>query len=212
MKNRVEVESDQEQYLIDISDDDVLQAMKKLGGYVDITFGDFKELYHIACSHALNRLMHSVTAGDIMTEKVITVHRGAQSVEIADVMARHNVSGVPVLDDKDQVVGIISENDFLSRMGDQDVRSFMSIVARCLQQKGCLAVPISKQKAEDIMTSPVVTVSKETPVSEIVRIFAEKGINRVPVTGADGQLIGIVSRADALQTVIPRVKGQPVTE
>ncbi|HEB69264.1 MAG TPA: CBS domain-containing protein [Desulfobulbus sp.] len=207
MNNRGKIEKDQGQYLIDISDDDVRQAMKKLGGYIDITFGDFKELYHFACSHALNRLMHSATAGDVMTAKVISVHRQAQSVDIADVMARHNVSGVPVLDDKDQVVGIISENDFLSRMGNSEVTSFMSIVARCLQQKGCLAIPISKQQAEDIMTSPVVTVSKDTPVSEIVQIFSEKQINRVPVTGADGQLIGIVSRADTLQTVIPRVKG-----
>jgi len=207
MKNRIEVGNDQEQYLIDISDDDVRQAMKKLGGYVDITFGDFKELYHIACSHALKRLMHSVRARDIMTKHVVSVHARAHSMEIAELMATHNVSGVPVLDDDEQVVGIISENDFLSRMGDRDVKSFMSIVARCLQQKGCLAVPISKQQAEDIMTSPAVTVSEDTPVSEIVRIFAEKGINRVPVIGAEGQLIGIVSRADTLQTVIPRVKG-----
>ncbi len=207
MKNRIEVENDQEQYLIDISDDDVLQAMKQLGGYVDITFGDFKELYHIACRHALSRLMDSVRAGDIMTRKVVSVHRQDQSVEIAERMANHNVSGIPVLDDEEQVVGIISENDFLSRMGSREVTSFMSIVARCLQQKGCLAVPVSKQKAQDIMTSPAVTVSEDTPVSEIVKIFAEKKINRVPVTSEDGKLIGIVSRADTLQTVIPRVKG-----
>ena len=207
MKNRIEIENDQQKYLIDISDDDVLQAMKKLGGYVDITFGDFKELYHIACSHALNRLMHSVRARDIMTKKVVSVQTQDQSVEIAERMANHNVSGIPVLDDEGQVVGIISENDFLSRMGDREVTSFMSIVARCLQQKGCLAVSVSKQKAEDIMTSPVVTVSEDTPVSEIVQIFAEKKINRVPVTSGDGKLIGIVSRADTLQTVIPRIKG-----
>ncbi len=205
MKNGIDVENDQGNYQIDISDDDVLQAMKKLGGYVDITFGDFKELYHIACSHALSRLMHSVRARDIMTKKVVSVQTQDQSVDIAERMAHHNVSGIPVLDDEGQVVGIISENDFLSRMGDREVTSFMSIVARCLQQKGCLAVPISKQKAEDIMTSPVVTVGEDTPVSEIVRIFAEKQINRVPVTDAGGQLIGIVSRADTLQTVIPRV-------
>ncbi len=51
MNNRIGIGAgkDQDKYLISISDDDVLAAMKKIGGYLDITFGDFKELYHVAC-------------------------------------------------------------------------------------------------------------------------------------------------------------------
>ncbi len=198
---------DQDKYLIDISDDDVLAAMKEIGGYLDITFGDFKELYHVACSHALTRFMQSVKAGDIMTKKVISVKKQTSAKEIAEVMARHGVSGIPVIDDDEQVVGIISENDFLSRMGKKEVKSFMNIIARCLENKGCLAVPIRNQNAEDIMTSPVITASEDTPVFDIVNLFAEKNINRVPIISQEMKLIGIVSRADALQTVIPRIKG-----
>ena len=198
---------DQDKYLIDISDDDVLTAMKEIGGYLDITFGDFKELYHVACSHALTRLMQSVKAGDIMTKKVISIKKQTSAKEIAEIMARHGVSGIPVIDDDEQVVGIISENDFLSRMGKKEVKSFMNIIARCLENKGCLAVPIRNQNAEDIMTSPVITASEDTPVFDIVNLFAEKNINRVPIISQEMKLIGIVSRADALQTVIPRIKG-----
>ena len=207
MKSRIGVGKDQDKYLIDISDDDVLTAMKEIGGYLDITFGDFKELYHVACSHALTRLMQSVKAGDIMTKKVISVKKQTSAKEIAEVMARHGVSGIPVIDDDEQVVGIISENDFLSRMGKKEVKSFMNIIARCLENKGCLAVPIRNQSAEDIMTAPVITASEDTPVSEIVNLFAEKKINRVPILSQEMKLVGIVSRADALQTVIPRIKG-----
>lgn len=209
MNNRIGIGAgkDQDKYLISISDDDVLAAMKEIGGYLDITFGDFKELYHVACSHALKRLMQSVKAGDIMTKKVISVHKQTSSKEIAEVMARHSVSGIPVIDDDEQVVGIISENDFLSRMGKKEITSFMNIIAQCLEGKGCLAVPIRNQNAEDIMTSPVITASEDTPVSDIVNLFAEKNINRVPILSQEMKLIGIVSRADALQTVIPRIKG-----
>ncbi len=110
MMSKVKIVNDQEKYLIDISDSDILKAMKDIGGYLDITFSDFKELYHVACSHAFKRLMHSVKASDIMTKGVISVNQQTSSKEIAEIMAKHSVSGVPVIDDQDQVVGIISES------------------------------------------------------------------------------------------------------
>ncbi len=207
MKKRIGVGKEKDKYLIDISDDDILTAMKEIDGYLDISFGDFKELYHIACSHALKRLMQSVKARDIMTKKVVYVYKQTPSREVAEVMAKNNVSGIPVIDDGEQVVGIISENDFLSRMGKKEIKSFMNIIALCLEDKGCLAMPISNQNAEDIMTSPVITANEETPVSDIVNLFADKKINRVPILSQDKKLVGIVSREDALQTVIPRIKG-----
>ena len=205
MNNKIGDGGEQDKYLIDISDDDVLTAMKEIGGYLDITFGDFKELYHVAGSHALKRLMLSVKARDIMTKKVISVNKRTPAKEIAELMARHNVSGVPVVDDE-HVIGIISENDFLSRMGKKEIKSFMNIIARCLEDRGCLAVPIRNQKAEDIMTSPVVTAREDTPVLDIVNLFSEKNINRVPILNQEMNLVGIVSRADALRTVIPAIK------
>jgi len=57
------------------------------------------------------------------------------------------------------------------------------------------------------MTSPVITANEETPVFDIVNLFADKKINRVPILSQDKKLVGIVSREDALQTVIPRIKG-----
>ena len=207
MKKRIGIGKEKDKYLIDISDDDILTAMKEIDGYLDISFGDFKELYHIACSHALKRLMQSVKARDIMTKKVVYVYKQTSSNEIAKVMAENNVSGIPVLDDGEQVVGIISENDFLSRMGKKEIKSFMNIIALCLEDKGCVAMPIRNQNAEDIMTSPVITANEETPVSDIVNLFADKKINRVPILSQDKKLVGIVSREDALQTIIPRIKG-----
>ena len=190
-------------YLIDISDDDILEAMKQIEGYIDITLSDFRELYHVACHHAVDRLAHSVKARDIMTKDVISVRNDASSKEVAAVMARHGIAGVPVVGDEGRVVGMISEKDFLSHMTLQGAKSFMGLMAECLDNQGCIAVPVREQKAEDMMTSPAITVREDTSVSEIMRIFTERSINRVPVLNQEDILTGIVSRADALGAPLP---------
>jgi CBS domain-containing protein len=114
-------------------------------------------------------------------------------------MAARRISGVPVLDQNRAVVGIISERDFLDAFGPEGAQSFMEVLATCLAGTGCIAVTARKQKAREIMTTPPICVGEETPVSEIARIFAEKHINRVPVTDGNGKLVGIVSRADIVR-------------
>jgi len=193
-------------YLIDISDDDILEAMKEIEGYIDITPGDFKELYTFACNHAADRIIHSVKASDIMTKEVIFVERNTSLKEVAKRMASHVISGVPVIGNEGKVSGVISEKDFLSHMGNKDTMSFMAIITKCLSNKECLAMPIHKKKAEDIMVSPAITVNENTSVFEILNIFTEKKINRVPVLSQKMKLTGIVSRADILQTQLPQAK------
>ena len=188
---------------IDISDDDILEAMKDIQGYLDITPGDFKEMYHRAYQHALERFLHGIKARDIMTKEVITVERETPSQEIAEVMARNGISGVPVVDQHNIVLGILSEKDFLFRMGPPGTASFMTVIAQCLKSKGCLALPIIKKTAEDIMSAPPITVQEDTSISEITRIFTEKNINRVPVVDGRGKLAGIVSRGDIIPALFP---------
>ena len=190
-------------HLFDISDDDIFDAMKDIHGYLDITPGDFKTLYHSAFKHAIERLTHSVKARDVMTERVIFVKRDTPLEEVANTMATHGIAGIPVVENGEKVMGVISEKDFLFQMGGKDTNSFMDVVAQCLRNKGCVAITMRRQKAEDIMTSPAVTVREDTPVSEIANILTEKNINRVPVTDREGKLLGIVARADILQSSFP---------
>ncbi|MBI5663518.1 MAG: CBS domain-containing protein [Nitrospirae bacterium] len=191
---------------IDISDKDVYEAMKDIPGYLDITPGDFKELYKYAYNHALSRITRSVKARDIMTRDVISVEKDVSLKRVAELMARNVISGIPVVKKDKKVVGVISENDFLSRMGGKSAKSFMGVIAECLKGKGCVAVSIREQSARDIMTSPAITVNEETTVNEIAGIFTEKNINRVPVVNPDGVLTGIVSRADIVRASIMKDK------
>jgi len=183
----------------DISEDDIYEAMKEIDGYLDITPGDFKALYGVAHRHAIARLTESVKAGDVMTRKVISVLKDTPLAEVADRMVQGGISGVPVVDAQ-KVIGVISEKDFVFEMGGKDLRSFMSVVAHCLKGKGCVASPMRHQKAKDIMTHPAVTVSQETPLSGVATIMAANNLNRVPVLDHGGKLVGIIARADIVQT------------
>jgi len=184
---------------IDISDEDVYDAMKEIPGYLDITPGDFKEVYRHAYKRAVERLTRSVKAGDVMTRKVVSVSKETPLQEVAQVLGNRNISGVPVVDWEGRVAGIISEKDFLRHMGAKDKMTFMTVVAECLKGKGCVAVTIRGQTAGDIMSSPAITVAEGTSVLEIANIFTQKNINRVPVINEEGTLVGIVSRADIVR-------------
>ena len=98
--------------------------MKAIPGYLDITPGDFKEVYRLAYQHALERLSRAVTAREIMTREVVTVRPDTPLAEVAEAMGRRGVSGVPVVDPRNKVVGVISEKDFLTHMGVQDAQKF----------------------------------------------------------------------------------------
>lgn len=186
-----------------ISDDDVYEAMKDIQGYLDITPGDFKEVYLKAYQHALQRLTRSVRASEVMTREVATVTPETPLKTIAEIMSRRRVSGLPVIDLQGKVVGIISDKDFLSNMGDGTARTFMDVVSECLSGGGCVAAPVRAKHAEDIMNSPAITVDQDTSVMDAARILIEKSINRLPVVDGNGRLVGIVSRADVVRSSWP---------
>jgi len=184
---------------LDITDGDVREAMGEIPGYLDITPGDFRELYRVALRHAWRRLRHAVKAKDLMTTPVVSAQSDTPLSEVAERMAREGISGVPVLDAQGRAVGVISEADFLSQMADASNPGFMGVIAQCLQGKKCLAMPIRGRTAADIMTSPAVTVGEDTSLADVAERMTRAGVNRVPVVSATGEVVGIVSRADLIR-------------
>jgi CBS domain-containing membrane protein len=187
---------------VDLKEEDILAAMQEIPGYLDITPRDFKEIYALAFQHALERLNREVTVAEIMTREVVWVRPDTPLADVAEAMGQRGVSGVPVLDDKRRVVGVVSEKDFLMRMGVLESQNFMTLVASCLRSKGCVALPIKKQAAGDLMSAPAVTVTPETRVKDLAELFAARHINRAPVTDAEGRLVGIVTRGDLVKATL----------
>lgn len=190
--------------LTDLADNDIIEAMKKLVGYIDITPADFKQIYRLAYQHAVERLLNTATAREIMTREVTTVPRDMKLDEVARIMAENGVSGVPVTD-AGIIIGIVSEKDFLSHIGvEGKASSFMAVIAHCLAQQGRLMIAMRSQQAEHIMTAPAITVTPDTPVGEMASLFAARRINRVPVVDEHNHLVGIVSRGDIVRALGPK--------
>lgn len=181
-----------------LSDEDVYEAMKKIPGYLDISAGDFKELYLLAYQHAETRLYNSLRVAEIMTRQVITARPETPLAEAAALMARHHITGLPVVQEDGTVAGILSEQDFFRNMGDGSQASCMALIANSLAKGGCFALSMRGKTAGEIMTTPVVTVSENALLHEAGKLMREKGINRVPVTDSKMRLLGILTRSDLM--------------
>jgi CBS domain-containing protein len=139
-------------------------------------------------------------AADVMTLGAATIRSDASVPEAARQMLQYGISGLPVVDAADNVVGIITEGDFLRRTETSTGRHRPRWL-EFLLGPGRLAdeyVHTHSRKVEEVMTRQVVTVAEETPVDEIVRLMEQYRIKRVPVI-RDNKVVGIVSRANLLR-------------
>ena len=181
---------------VDISEQDVVETMKLIAGYIDITPGDFKEVYQSAYSLAITRLLSSLTAAKIMSKSVVFMEQEMTLVDAAHLLAEKQISGGPVVNQEGRVVGVVSEKDFLKEMGFGTNPSFMQIATHCLDSKSCMIGKLRNRTVGEIMTSPPITAGPEMPIGTISTLFAERQINRLPIIDADGQLVGMVTRTD----------------
>lgn len=190
---------------LELTDADILEAMQEIPGYLDITPQDFKEIYLLAYRHAWKRLAREQTAATIMSREVVTVTPATPVVEVVALMGRRGISGVPVVDQERQVLGVISEKDFFRLLGAEQP-NFLALLATCLRTKGCLALPIKQKTAGEIMSAPAIVVRPQTSLQEIANLLATRRINRVPVVDEGGRLVGLVSRGDLVRALGP---GEP---
>ncbi len=184
-----------------ITDEDVLEAMKKIPGYLDITPSDFLAIYRIAFDHAVTRLRTAVLAEHVMTKKVIFITEDAPLIEAVIKMGENEISGLPVLNNENMVTGVISEKDFLARMNSKKSPSFMQVLLQCMDTTGCLAVPFKNFKARDIMSSPPVMVHQKTTLLDVANTMDRSNINRIPVHDDHNTLVGIIARSDLVQAM-----------
>ncbi|MFE7598332.1 CBS domain-containing protein [Streptomyces sp. NPDC057494] len=115
--------------------------------------------------------MKHMKVGGLMTDDVVSAVPAASFRQVAKVLAEHDISGVPVVDEDDRVVGVVSESDLLAR---------------------------DELTARDLMTTPAVTVHAEETVADAARLMVRRGVERLPVVDEEERLVGIVTRRDLL--------------
>ncbi|MFJ9535895.1 CBS domain-containing protein [Streptomyces sp. NPDC101225] len=136
--------------------------------------------------------------GDVMTRSVAAVGRGTPFKDIVRTMQDRKVSAVPVTDGGGRVLGIVSEADLLPKeeFRDSDPDRYTQLRRLSdLAKAGSLT-------AEELMTSPALTVRARATLAQAAREMARARVKRLPVVDADGRLEGIVSRADLLKVFL----------
>jgi CBS-domain-containing membrane protein len=139
-------------------------------------------------------------AKDVMTSPVITVRPDTPIKEVARLLLTHHISGVPVVDENDHLVGILTEADLLYKELPETPEE--GGLLRLLR-RGQLAQAERKSEgllARDLMTSPVITITENTPLREAAALMTRHRINRLPVV-RNGHVVGILSRADVLKAL-----------
>jgi len=140
-------------------------------------------------------------AQDVMVHDVLTVKPETNVTDAIKILSEHDISALPVIDAKGDLVGILSEADLLPRAEDDEHRHRWWVEALLPASK--LAQEFSKahgQKVSEVMSTHLVTASEDTPVSEVAALLERHRIKRVPIV-ANGKLVGIVSRSNLIQAL-----------
>jgi CBS domain-containing protein len=143
---------------------------------------------------------HHCTVADVMTAPVVTADRLTPYQEIIRLLAEHQISGLPVIEMGWQVVGVISESDLLAA---EDTAARQARREPTIGQRMRFRRPgRPRLTAGELMTTPPITISPEVTVPAAVRVMNMHHLSRLPVTGTDDTLIGIVTRRDLLSVFL----------
>lgn len=138
----------------------------------------------------------------IMTTQVVTADPKDSLQSVAQRMADNRVSALPVVDDQQQVLGIVSEGDLMRRPEEREQKhhSWWLSLFHLPSDKTQDFLQGPGQKAEEVMTTKVISVTPDTPVADVAELLEKHHIKRVPVLD-NKRLVGIVSRANLLRAL-----------
>ena len=159
--------------------------------------------------------MTKLKVRDLMTTEVLTLRPDDTIKKAATKLALDNVSGAPIVDNKNHLLGFVSENDILNvimkyqvRLEKQDIEgslleySMDSVVTPDDNLKK-VADEISNIEMSTLMVRSVMTTTPDAPIIEVLKKMLTLGINRIPVL-EQGILVGIISRGDIIFALYKR--------
>lgn len=148
--------------------------------------------------------MKTAKVGEVMTSEVVQAHRETPFKDVAQLLARHRISGVPVVDADDKVLGVISETDLVHRQAakaERDREGRFRLPA--LRRKARVAAAKARaMTAGQLMSTPAITVHPEQRVADAARVMERHHIERLPVVDEEDRLIGIATRRDLLRVFL----------
>lgn len=182
---------------------DLDHAVRKLGSFVDVKSDDLVQLYNEASAHAFDRHMGQ-TCGDIMSRDVVTVAFATDLDEAWNLLRRHKIKTLPVVDKFDRLVGVLSVADYLRQLDDVTAAG-LAVTLQGLLRRTPGDYSNKAEVVGQIMTSSVMCVSPQTPLSELVQQLARHGLHHMPVVDEARRVVGMVTHSDVTAALYRRL-------
>ncbi|MEV5889113.1 CBS domain-containing protein [Nonomuraea fuscirosea] len=146
---------------------------------------------------------------NVMTTDVAAVNENASFHTVAELLISRGISGVPVLDDDNRVLGVVSEADLLAKeefkeryYGDDYRPPLRARIRHSAGSEGSGYRKSLGESAGALMTSPARVTTPDAAVVTAARLMDRYGVKRLPVVDAGGRLVGIVSRRDLIKVFL----------
>lgn len=149
-----------------------------------------------------------IKAEDIMETKVISVSPDTEIAKAVKILLNNHINGVPVVNDKEELVGILCQSDLIFQQKELPIPPIFAILDSIIPLSSSKKLKdtlkkISAATVDQAMIENPVGVAANTPISEIATLMVEKHFHTIPVV--DGKkLLGIIGKEDVLKTLIPK--------
>ncbi|MFE3644406.1 CBS domain-containing protein [Streptomyces sp. NPDC059169] len=148
--------------------------------------------------------MKTSKVGEVMTPDVVQACQETPLKDVAQLLARHRISGLPVVDADDKVLGVISETDLVRRQtaGARRAQGIRSRLPALRRKARVTAAKARAMTAAQLMSTPAITVHPEQRVADAARVMERHQIERLPVVDEEDRLVGIATRRDLLRVFL----------
>lgn len=183
---------------IDLSDEDIVDAMQHIPGYLDITTGDFREVYEFAHRHAADRLLGGLRADRLMRTGVEPLPPGMMLDEAARKIVESGYKSLPVVDEAGRVIGVLTETDFLCRL---KAATFLELLLRMINDTCEVSHRCHETPVREAMTAPAIAVRPQAGFRQIIAAFRQHAGRSMPVVDEGDRLVGMLLRKDFLEAL-----------
>lgn len=191
-----------------ITSEDLDAVLARYNQVLDISREDLQNILVETEMQAYQRRFGVTRCADVMSRDVRSVMFGSELQEAWDMLHKHRLTALPVVDRGNRVVGIITKADFIAHAKADKYARFGSALQRLLQPIRHTH-SIKPEVVGQIMHTDVRTAYQEHPVVELVPLMSDAGLHSIPVVDEERRLVGMITQSDMIATLYEKNLGQP---
>lgn len=185
---------------------DFKHALQELDSYIDVTLEDLMHIHQMAQKYARLRQAEQIKVRDIMTTEIATVRPQTALQDAARLLLELRISGLPVVDENNKLIGIVTEADFLCAMGipchHPAHNLWQTLEAMFRYQPVSANTPVT---VADIMTKQIITIQPEDTLHEVIDTMKQHHIKRVVVADTGQHVLGIITRSNLVKILLTQI-------